>query len=104
MSSISIYNKKRMLPTLMKIYPEMDAVEIITTKINKLKSAADFRIESDNQVKNLDKNTDIGVHPSQISLSSYCIVKEDSIIITYEKDIEGLYCDNPKRRFDRPSR
>lgn len=42
------------------------------------------------------ENQDMVVHPSEIGLSSYHTKKEHSIIIAYESDIEGLYCDNPE--------
>ncbi|KKK82230.1 hypothetical protein LCGC14_2805450, partial [marine sediment metagenome] len=45
---------------------------------------------------NLDKNEDMLVHPSEIGLSSYYTIENHSIIISYESDLEGMYCDNPK--------
>ena len=43
----------------------------------------------------LDKNEDFVVHPSQIDLSSYHYSKGNNIVITYESDIDGMYCHNP---------
>ena len=45
----------------------------------------------------LDKNEDFVVHPSQIELSGYHRIEStNTSIISYQEEIEGLYCTNPK--------
>ncbi len=72
--------------------PTTNPKTIARRKAMKLKYA-DYKLESINVGNHNQYNI---VHSSEIDLSSYHTIENHTIIISYENDIEGLYCDNPK--------
>ncbi len=69
---------------------------IATANPKTLARREQMRIKYNTYTGIVEKFDDISLHPSQIDLTGYHTIREHNSIITYETEIEGLFCDNPE--------